>query len=187
MNKGISQFLALAESERLDLFQHLAIRLETLPNYIEKDYWVCLVLDVLFNHLSNEHPKLLFKGGTSLSKSFGLINRFSEDINIVVYRDKLGFAGETDPIVADDLSNRKRVALFEEIRIACSSYILGELRSDLTSILSGFTDGYKVVPDDLDSSGQTLLVHYPTLFESEDIYVLPQVKIEAGARFGFGT
>lgn len=182
MNKGISQFLALSESERLDLFQHLAIRLETLPNYIEKDYWVCLVLDILFNQLGNEHPDLLFKGGTSLSKSFGLINRFSEDVDIVVYRDKLGFTGETDPIVADDLSNRKRFALFEEIRIACSSYILGELRSDLIRIFSGFTDGYKVVSGDVDSSGQTLLVHYPTLYELGDIYVLPQVKIEAGAR-----
>ena len=182
MNKGISQFLALSESERFDLFQNFAIRLETLPNYVEKDYWVCLVLDVLFNQLGNEHPNLLFKGGTSLSKSFGLINRFSEDIDIVVYRDKLGFEGEDDPIAADDLSNRKRLSLFEEVRIACSAYILGELRSELTRILSGFTDGCKVVPDDVDSSGQTLLVHYPTLYDLDDIYVLPQVKIEAGAR-----
>ena len=54
----------------------------TAVQNIEKDFWVCWVLDVLFNGMGEGHPRLLFKGGTSLSKSFGLIDRFSEDIDI---------------------------------------------------------------------------------------------------------
>ena len=83
-----------------------AARLDTLPGYVEKDFWVCVVLDALFNRRPDGHPRLLFKGGTSLSKAFGLIDRFSEDIDLVVFRDGLGFEGERDPTLASGLSNK---------------------------------------------------------------------------------
>lgn len=51
---------------------------------------MCWTLDALFNGPQDPHPRLLFKGGTSLSKSFGLIDRFSEDIDITVFRNDLG-------------------------------------------------------------------------------------------------
>ncbi|MDE0211801.1 MAG: nucleotidyl transferase AbiEii/AbiGii toxin family protein, partial [Boseongicola sp.] len=73
-------FLTLSEQDKRDVFEASASRLDTLPSYVEKDFWVCLVLDMLYNRLPAGHPKLLFKGGTSLSKAFGLIQRFSEDI-----------------------------------------------------------------------------------------------------------
>ena len=69
----------LAEQDRRDVFDGSARRLDTSPGCVEKDLLVCVVLDVLFNRLPARHPKLLFKGSTSLSKAFGLINRFSED------------------------------------------------------------------------------------------------------------
>ena len=74
---------------------------------MEKDLWVCVVLDVIFNGLPDGHPRLLFKGGTSLSKVFGLIDRFSEDIDLVVYRDGLGFEGDRDPTSAESLSKAR--------------------------------------------------------------------------------
>ncbi len=93
MSEAFESFLSLPEQGRRDVFEAAANRLDTLPSYVEKDFWVCLVLDVLYNQLPEGHPRLLFKGGTSLSKAFGLIKRFSEDVDLVAYRDSLGFEG----------------------------------------------------------------------------------------------
>lgn len=80
MNPSFRRFLRLPAQERADVFTATAQRIDTLPSYVEKDFWVCLVLDVLYNGLPQQSPKVLFKGGTSLSKAYGLIRRFSEDI-----------------------------------------------------------------------------------------------------------
>lgn len=183
MTRGFESFLALPEQDRRDVLEAAAARLDTLPSYVEKDFWVCLVLDGLFNRRPEGHPRLLFKGGTSLSKAFGLIERFSEDIDLVVFRDGLGFEGERDPTVAGQLSNRKRAALFKELRAACSGYIRGPLRTALASRIDELSISCQIVPDEGDVDGQTLFIEYPTLFPSEDVtYVAPRVKIEAGAR-----
>ena len=63
------------------------------PHVIEKDFWVCWTLKRLFS-LESLKENLLFKGGTSLSKAYRLIRRFSEDIDISIQRDSLGFGGE---------------------------------------------------------------------------------------------
>ena len=183
MNGNLDAFLALPEQDRRDVFEEAASRLDTLPSYIEKDLWVCLVLDLLFNRLPDGHHRLLFKGGTSLSKAFGLIRRFSEDIDLVVYRDDLGFAGDHDPTVAGNLSKKKREALIEKLREACSSYILGDLTTELTAQIDQIAEGCRVAPDEDDPDRQTLLIEYPTLYLSGDVaYVAPRVRLEAGAR-----
>jgi len=66
------------------------------PDVIEKDFWVCWTLKRLFA-LKSVGGDLLFKGGTSLSKAFGLIRRFSEDIDLSIHRASLGFSGDSDP------------------------------------------------------------------------------------------
>ncbi len=183
MNKSFKYFLELPDEERKEVLVRAARLRETQPQYIEKDFWVCLVLDALYNGLPEGHPKLLFKGGTSLSKAFGLIQRFSEDVDIVVYREDLGFKEERDPTLAENLSNKKRKALFEELRLACSDYILGEMRKDLAILIDEVARGCRVYPDPNDQDRQTLLVEYPSLYlAGEDDYVATQVKIEAGAR-----
>src|SRR5262244_2888632 len=90
MNAAFGTVIAASNDERRDLFLTTARRLGTAVQNIEKDFWVCWTLDVLFNGLPADAPRLLFKGGTSLSKSFGLIDRFSEDIDITVFRSDLG-------------------------------------------------------------------------------------------------
>ena len=183
MNKDSKSFLALPAQDRRDVFEAAASRLDTLPGYVEKDFWVCLVLDALYNRLPEGHPKLLFKGGTSLSKAFGLIKRFSEDIDLVVFRDGLGFDGERDPTIAKNLTNKKRAALFDKLRSACSSYISIDLQSALTKRLEDIVDGCLVGLDESDINGQTLFVEYPTLYPSGSVvYVAPRVRIELGAR-----
>ena len=180
--EAFGSFRALSERDRRDVFESAARRLDTLPGHVEKDFWVCLVLDALYNGLPDGHPRLLFKGGTSLSKAFGLIRRFSEDIDIVVHRADLGFVSDRDPTVAG-LSNKKRKELFGELARACGGYVLGDLTVSLKKTLGETAEGCELVPDENDGDGQTLLVSYPTLYPGGDIaYVSPRVKIEAGAR-----
>lgn len=78
MNPAFDQIIAAEDEERAGLFAATAQRLGTTPQNAEKDFWVCWVLDALFNGRPDSAPRLLFKGGTSLSKGFGLIRRFSE-------------------------------------------------------------------------------------------------------------
>ena len=183
MTAALETFLALSEQDKRDLFSAAAGRLDTLPSYVEKDFWVCFVLDALYNRLPDWHPRLIFKGGTSLSKAFGLIERFSEDIDLVVPRDGLGFDGERDPTIAGALSNKKRNALFKELREACSHYVLGDLRTELAKLIGQTVPGCGVGPDENDFDRQTLLIEYPTLYPMGDFdYVTPRVRIELGAR-----
>ncbi len=181
MNAAFAAFLGLAEQDRRDVIESAAGRLDTLPTYVEKDLWVCVVLDAIFNGLPDGHPRLLFKGGTSLSKVFRLIDRFSEDIDLVVYRDDLGFGGDRDPTAASALSKKKRAALFKTLTSECSSYVLGDLRTALADAIGEASEECLIVPNTDDP--QSLLVEYPTLYPvSDTAYVAPSVKIEAGAR-----
>jgi len=90
MTDGFQTVLAANERERRYLFLAASNRLGTAQQNIEKDFWVCWTLDALFNGLETGGPRLLFKGGTSLSKGYGLIKRFSEDIDITVFREDIG-------------------------------------------------------------------------------------------------
>ena len=97
-------------------------------------------------------------------QAFGLIERFSEDIDLVVHRDGLGFEGERDPTVASNLSNKKRAALFKELRAACSGYIRGDLQAALTRRIDEIAEGCHVDPDKDDVDQQTLSSSTPTCF-----------------------
>jgi predicted nucleotidyltransferase component of viral defense system len=90
MNPGFLEFLKAAPEDRRDVFLGAARRIGTPAQNVEKDFWVCWTLDALFNGLPEGHPRLLFKGGTSLSKAYSLISRFSEDIDVTVFRDDIG-------------------------------------------------------------------------------------------------
>jgi predicted nucleotidyltransferase component of viral defense system len=68
-------------SDRRDLFRESASRLGMNPAIVEKDFWVCWILKLLFEEPALKN-QMVFKGGTSLSKVFGLIERFSEDIDL---------------------------------------------------------------------------------------------------------
>ena len=80
MNSNFLKVLQASEADRRNLFLETATRLGTPLRNIEKDFWVCFTLDLLFNGKTEGEPRLLFKGGTSLSKAYDLISRFSQDI-----------------------------------------------------------------------------------------------------------
>jgi hypothetical protein len=182
MHDNYRKFLAESDTDRRDVFNAAAQNLQVPPEYIEKDFWVCLTLDVLFNSEGMQSHKLLFKGGTALSKGHGLIKRFSEDIDIVVFRDDLGFRSESDPTNrALELGTNARNKLFEQLRSSCQAFMLGDLSEVLASATAGL--GCAIFPDDEDKDNQTVLVQYKSLFKF-NTYVKPIVKIEGGARSG---
>ncbi|MGY0571741.1 nucleotidyl transferase AbiEii/AbiGii toxin family protein [Bradyrhizobium sp. RDM12] len=186
MNPAFDEVLAAGSDAMLSAFDTTALRLGTASQNIEKDFWVCWTLDALFNGLKEGGPRLLFKGGTSLSKGFGLINRFSEDIDVTVFRDDIGEPATIEEL--DALSGNKRRARLDAIKEACQAYINGPLRGELTAILedrlraSGLDAGAaRVEADDADADGQTLLIWYPAATPRSD-YVRAAIKIESGAK-----
>jgi hypothetical protein len=186
MNPAFDEVLAAGSDVMLSAFDTTALRLGTASQNIEKDFWVCWTLDALFNGLKDGGPRLLFKGGTSLSKGFGLINRFSEDIDVTVFRDDIGEPATIEEL--DALSGKKRKARLDAIKDACKDYINGPLRAELTMILqdrvraTGLDAGAaRVEADDTDPDGQTLLIWYPAATPRSD-YVRAAIKLESGAK-----
>jgi hypothetical protein len=182
MNQAFQKFLNLSTQDQRDVFEAEAEELDTLPTYVEKDFWVCLVLDILYNGLSGDHPRLLFKGGTSLSKAYGLIRRFSEDVDFTVFREDLGFGEDQNP-ASPDLSGKKRKRVCDDIKTATSRYICSELKDDLSEAVHKVAPVCEVVIDEDDQDKSTLLFQYPSLFEDDfSAYVQPRVKLEGGGR-----
>ncbi len=179
--KAFSELIRADPADRADLFLTTAQRLGAPLINIEKDFWVCWTLNALYHRLPKNGPRLLFKGGTSLSKAYGLINRFSEDIDITVFRDDLGHPDTTAELAA--LSNKKRKAALDAIAADCSRYITSDLLAAVSEALEADTGGTgRVEVDGSDPSSQTLLVWYPRVDASETGYVQAAVKIESGAK-----
>jgi hypothetical protein len=181
MNDGFKKFIAASKRDRLDIFLTASRRLGAAVQNVEKDFWVCWTLDALYHGLPSGSPRLLFKGGTSLSKAHGLIRRFSEDIDITVFRDDLNQAASIEDM--EKLSRKKRKAKLDAIRDACRAWIGGSLRQSLGAQIKGFvSDGGRIELDGDDPDGQTLLVWHPAIAASEPGYVRPAVRIECGAK-----
>ncbi len=183
MNEAFDKILKADVQTRSGLFTTTAQRLGTTPQNVEKDFWVCWVLDALFNGME-EGPRLLFKGGTSLSKAFGLIQRFSEDIDVTVFRDDLGLPASVNELAA--LSGKKRAAVLDDIRITCEDYINGSLGTRLAAICAEACErtslgagALQVKTDEHDR--QTLILTYPSVTPT-DAYIAKSVKIESGAK-----
>jgi hypothetical protein len=127
----------------------------------------------LFKGLPRQ-PKLFFKGGTSLSKGYGLIRRFSEDIDIVFSRNGLLLGHERDPFVGG-LSAKKRKERFETLTEICAQHVGRKMKARLATLMPSC----EVQVSENDPA--TLELRYPSLFP-QDAYLRPFVKVECGAR-----
>ncbi len=182
MNPNFNTIIQADDDERRGLFLTAANRLGTAVQNVEKDFWVCWTLDALFNGLPPGGPRLLFKGGTSLSKAYGLISRFSEDIDITVFREDIGEPAEAGEL--DALSGKQRRIRLERIRTACQHYIVDGMATQLHAIAAKAipTNRFRLELDPDDSDQQTLLFWYPAVTATLGDYIRSAVKIEAGAK-----
>ena len=109
----------LPDNERQELFQNTGSRVGMNVAIVEKDFWVCLVLDYLF-HDSKWKQCLAFKGGTSLSKAYKVIERFSEDIDLILDWRMLGY-GFDEPW--EERSNTKQQNFINDSRERLFSFL----------------------------------------------------------------
>ena len=171
-------------ADREAYFREAAARVGLPPHVIEKDFWVCWTLKRLFS-LECLKENLLFKGGTSLSKAYRLIRRFSEDIDISIRRDSLGFGGERDP-ANPELSGKAQVRQKEALAEAAKLKIAQDVLPELTQVIADQSLGqeWTLTEDKSDPDQQSLAFAYPrtVLTGAATAYIAPSVKIEFGAR-----
>ena len=163
----------LINAEKQELFHATAIKMGMRPEIIEKDFWVCYMLDHLF-HECEYKDTFVFKGGTSLSKSYHVIKRFSEDIDLILDWRKIIKDG-SDPW--DERSKTKQDAYNKQINKAAALFYEEKLVPQLNGELSGkLGEGKWVAIDDDDE----LVVNfaYPQIFQTE--YIVPYVRLEIG-------
>jgi hypothetical protein len=179
----MNEFAKLRPEERRIYFEATAAPRNMQGPIIEKDFWVCWTLKELFS-LPTIGKHLVFKGGTSLSKVFKVIERFSEDIDISIDRSFLGFGGENEPEAGKSAKEKRR--RIEALRTACQKKITGDLLPSLNAVIRSNlrpSEQWSLRSDQDDPDGQTLLFEYPTSFPLDfSSYVRRAVKIEMGAR-----
>jgi len=160
--------------ERRILFRNAAGRIGINEAMAEKDFWVCLTLDYLF-HKCKLKESFTFKGGTSLSKCYGLIHRFSEDIDLILDWRLLGYTKD-EPW--ENRSNTKQDAFNKEANRRAEVFLKEELlpllRGDFSEILDAEPEFY-IDESDL----QTICFNYPCCFI--DGSILRSIRLEIGA------
>ncbi len=176
-------FATLPLPERQLLIQQVAARMDLVPVIVEKDFWVCWMLARIFEN-RDLAAQLVFKGGTSLSKVHGVIERFSEDIDLAVSPVSLGF----DEVYLNEAPSasqrRKRMA---ELAKACEHRVMDVYQPALeratTAVLGKAQPGTTWLRYVRDSSAGTpnLLFLYPSALSLPGGYVIKQVKLEFGA------
>lgn len=153
-----------------------------IPEIVEKDFWVCWTLHHLFE--LQDIPHLIFKGGTSLSKAFGIIKGFSEDIDLVLNRHELGFSAENDPAnqTGSNLRNRTIDSLKEKCVVYLADQFIPKLRVQMSSVLVG-TD-WSLVADSNAPDRDTFEFTYPPGITAAltPSYIKRTVRLEIGCR-----
>lgn len=166
-------WLNLSFQKQTDLFNQLNARTGIQHQAIEKDVWVTLILRMIFTSAIKEY--LVFKGGTSLSKVYKLIDRFSEDIDLAIDRKYLGFEG--------DLTKGEIRKLRRKSHDFASSEMVEILRTQLYNY--GIDrDLYEIIIENTNISDQypeIVKINYKSVFEVLP-YLTQNVSIEIGAR-----
>jgi len=163
----------LPSNDRRALFTNTANQTGLTVAIIEKDFWVCWVLDYLFSRCRWKHG-LAFKGGTSLTKAYNLIERFSEDIDLVLDWRTLGYSlNEPWETRSNTKQDRFNSEANEKAIIFLKDVFAPSLRDDFQIELGA---NIRVEPDDTD--GQTILFSYPQEFS--DSTILQDIRLEVG-------
>jgi hypothetical protein len=169
-------------NDREALFTETGAKKGISPEIVEKDFWVCWTL-LQISRLTGL-PRLIFKGGTSLSKAFGIIKRFSEDIDLVINRHELGFNDKTDPANQEATNLRNRT--IEKLKATCFDVIAKEfvpkLKLEASSIIGD--EGSTIEIDPNTAEPDTVEFRYPKGLPDSQIsgYIRRAVRLELGCR-----
>ena len=155
---------------RRDLFQETAVAMRVHPAIAEKDFWVCWALDFLF-HDCQWKDRLALKGGTSLSKAYGLIERFSEDIDLVLDWQVLGYE-QNEPMW--NRSTTKQNLFGKEANRRTGRF----LQENLVPILRRKFPSRVAGIIEVNAHNENILIRYPRAFSLDAIQ--PEVRLEIG-------
>ena len=172
--EAIKSWLELSEEQRKRYISTIGIENGISAETVEKDWWVTLVLRALFSSSFAEH--ISFKGGTSLSKCWNLIERFSEDIDIAIDREFLGFSGELS-----------KTQISDKLRRASCTFVREAMRSELEKQMINmgvqpalFEVKVNITPITT-TDPEKIEIHYHSLLPLST-YVLNKVIIEVSGR-----
>jgi len=165
-------FHTIGKAEKVAIFNAIATEKGMPPFAVEKDWWVSRTLEIIFQMEIAKH--LVFKGGTSLSKAWKLIERFSEDIDLAIDREYFGFTGDVGKNQRDKLRKKAGAyttdVFFEELKSAFRQKGFSALRFEI--IETGASD----------QDPRILEIFYPNVVTSASAYLLPRVQIEVSCR-----
>lgn len=163
------------EGLRRELFRETARKMGIHEAIVEKDFWVCAILEVLFSS-PEWKSKFVFKGGTSLSKAYGLIERFSEDIDLILDWRELGFQND-EPWQPE--SNTQKDRFVKDMNPITALYLrdtfVPSFQRELTDSLGPLVQA--------ESHDDGVRIRYPGIFENPAI--LPWVLLEIGPLAGW--
>jgi hypothetical protein len=169
-------FLHLNAQEQSQIFRALAPQLARTPVVLEKDVWVCWVLQAVFT-MPDRLP-MAFKGGTSLSKVFGAIARFSEDVDITL--DYRGLDGSFDPF-AEGVSRNRLKKFSEDLKSFVRDHAHGVVAPHFQRMLADEFDA-EAFQLEVSDDGEQMRMYYPSALEGPGGYVGNSVLIEFGGR-----
>lgn len=163
------------EEELKELFQATAYKMGLPETIAEKDFWVCFLLDHLF-HDSSFNDAFVFKGGTSLSKAFHVIERFSEDIDLILDWTKLDYPAD-EPW--EERSNNQQDKFNKRMNADAALFYVEKLVPTLNYEIEsklGLKDCFEIDAND----PMIVLFKYPVLFPDSKQYLRPYVQLEIG-------
>jgi len=170
------QFLHLPAEDRKEILQTAAAQLGQQATVLEKDVWVCWTLQTLFS-LPDAHP-MAFKGGTSLSKVYGVIERFSEDVDITL--DYRAFNDTFDPFAEDASKNAVKkfgVRLKGYVLQYANDVVVPYVKAQLQILPNPENYGIEVSDD-----GERIWIQYLSAIEGSDTYLKSSILVELGGR-----
>jgi hypothetical protein len=169
-------FLELPSDERRLYFEQAAIRRNISPVVLEKDFWVCWLLGILFE--SQFAGSQVFKGGTSLSKVFGVIERFSEDIDLSLSPEFLN-------LPEAGTSRNQANKWMTKAETACGAAVRDQIgpvmEAAVASVLGKIERNWFEFLTDPGTHSPVLLFHYPSSQPSGFDYLRRSVKLEFGS------
>ena len=177
------QFFNRSAEDQAAIIREVAARRGISAVLVEKDFWVSWTLAALFVH-PEFSKQLVFKGGTSLSKVFGVIERFSEDIDLSISPD---FVGINEDWVEDADSRNKRSERMKQLEIACIEKVRDRFAPELERIAQeslgkpkNHTQWMEFQVDD-DTHSPVVVFQYPSNESTGFDYLRRSVKMEFGS------